>query len=97
MTSRLALDRRGFLSGTAAVGAGLFAPAVFTRPAWAQDSADVIFSGGTIITMNAAAPRAAALAVRDGRIMAVGAMDALDGLRGSNTRIVDLDGRTMTP
>ena len=97
MTSRLALDRRGFLSGTAAVGAGLFAPSVFTRPAWAQDSADVIFSGGTIITMNAAAPRAAALAMRGGRIMAVGAMDALDGLRGSNTRIVELDGRTMTP
>ena len=47
--------------------------------------------------MNAAAPRAAALAMRGGRIMAMGAMDELEGLRGSNTRLVDLDGRTMTP
>jgi predicted amidohydrolase YtcJ len=62
-----------------------------------QESADVIFSGGTIITMDAAAPRAEALAVHGGRIMAVGAMYELEGLSGSNTRLVDLDGRTMTP
>lgn len=70
MTSRPKLDRRGFLSSAAAVGTGLFAPVVFTRPAWAQETADVIFSGGTIITMDAAAPRAAALAIRGERIMA---------------------------
>jgi len=97
MTSRPTLDRRGFLSSAAAVGTGLYAPAVFTRPAWAQETADVIFSGGTIITMDAAAPRAAAVAMRGGRIMAIGAMDELEGLRGSKTRLVDLDGRTMTP
>ena len=97
MGSRYLLSRRACLSGAAAVGAGCFTPAVFTRPTWAKESADIIFSGGTIITMNTAAPRAAALAVRGERIVAVGAMDQLVGLRGSNTRLIDLDGRTMTP
>ncbi|MEV8468122.1 amidohydrolase [Fluviibacterium sp. DFM31] len=97
MKFQTSLNRRAFLSKTAAAGATCFAPAVFTRPAWAQESADVLFSGGTIITMNQAGPQATALAVRGGRIVAVGDAAELEGLRGSNTRLVDLDGRTMTP
>ena len=97
MSSRYRLNRRAFLRRATAVATGCIAPAVFTRAAWAQERADIIFSGGTIITMDAAAPRAEALAVSGGRIMAVGAMHDLEGLSGSNTRLVDLDGRTMTP
>lgn len=40
-------------------------------------------------------PRTAALAIHEGRIVAVGEMAELDGLRGSSTHLVDLEGRTM--
>jgi hypothetical protein len=39
-----------------------------------QDTADSIYRGGPILTMNDATPRAEAVAVRDGRILAVGAL-----------------------
>jgi predicted amidohydrolase YtcJ len=96
MSSRYPLNRRAFLCRAGAVATGFIAPLAFTRSVWAQGKADVIFSGGTIITMDTATPRAEALAVQGGRIMAVGNMDDLVGLSGSNTRLVDLDGRTMT-
>jgi predicted amidohydrolase YtcJ len=62
----------------------------------AQD-ADSIYSGGPILTMSDRAPRAQAVAVSDGRILAVGSMDAVMAHKGAATRMVDLDGRTMLP
>ncbi|MCV6586437.1 MAG: amidohydrolase [Marinibacterium sp.] len=62
----------------------------------AQD-ADTIYLGGPILTMDDATPRADALAVLDGRILAVGALDDVHRHRGAATRIVDLDGRALLP
>ena len=59
--------------------------------------ADTIFSGGDILTMNDATRSAAALAVKDGRILAVGAEADVLAKRGPSTRMVDLGGRTMLP
>lgn len=59
-------------------------------------NADVIFAGD-IITVDDAHPTAEALAVANGRIVAVGARDEVLGLRGAGTRVVDLDGRTLAP
>lgn len=61
------------------------------------DVADVIYSGGTILTINDQQPRVEALAVNDGRILAVGALDDVSKLKGEATRMVDLDGKTMIP
>ncbi|MFG1625755.1 amidohydrolase [Kribbella sp. NPDC049227] len=47
--------------------------------------------------MDDAQPRAQAVAVRNGRILAVGGDDAVLALRGSTTRVVDLRGRTVLP
>jgi Amidohydrolase family len=59
--------------------------------------ADVILRGGPILTMNPAQPRADAIAVRKGRIRAVGsAPDAL-AHRGRLTRVIDLQGRWLLP
>jgi predicted amidohydrolase YtcJ len=47
--------------------------------------------------MDAAATVAEALAVRDGRILAVGTDAALRPLAGPKTRIIDLAGRSVVP
>ncbi|MGH2587724.1 MAG: amidohydrolase family protein, partial [Dehalococcoidia bacterium] len=60
-------------------------------------AADVIFLGGPIITVNDAAPRAEALAVRRGFISVVGAKDDVLAQQGPQTRIVNLDGHALLP
>jgi len=66
-------------------------------PAAAQAPADRIWSGGTILTMNDAAMRAEAVAERGGRIVAVGTQAEVMELRGPETRVTDLGGRTLLP
>lgn len=63
----------------------------------AQDAADTIYSGGPILTMEDTLPRAEAVAVRDGVIIAVGDMSDMAALHGEDTRNVDLAGRAMLP
>src|SRR5271169_4617574 len=70
---------------------------VGTAPALAADEgADLILRGGTIRPLPGA-PVASALAVKGGRILAVGDEGALAGLKTNATRIVDLGGRTVLP
>ena len=91
---RPGLTRRRFLA--ASVGAAAVAPAVsaFAAPA---DGADLIFRGGPIIPMAGDNRTVEALAVKNGRIAAVGVADAVMGLRSASTEIVDLDGRALLP
>jgi predicted amidohydrolase YtcJ len=63
----------------------------------AGTEADTIYAGGPIVTINDAAPSAEALAVRDGRIIAVGTKADVLRTWGAATRLVDLGGRTMVP
>jgi predicted amidohydrolase YtcJ len=60
-------------------------------------TADRIWSGGPIITMNDKAMRAEAVAEAGGRIIAVGAKADVMKLKGAKTRLIDLKGRTMLP
>ena len=62
-----------------------------------QDPADTIYHGGPIVTVDEANPTAEALAVRDGRIVAVGPEAEVMALRGSATTVVDLGGRSLAP
>ena len=61
------------------------------------DLADSVYVGGNILTMNDEQPIAEAVAVRGGRIQAVGRLDDLAPYLGSDTRRVDLQGRTLLP
>ncbi len=61
------------------------------------DHADLIFHNGNIITVDSADRVAQAVAVRDGRILAVGTDAAIDSLAGPSTERIDLAGMTMTP
>lgn len=62
-----------------------------------QEVADRIYSGGPILTMNDAQPRAEALATRNGRILAVGAKADVMRHAGRKTEVVDLGGKTLLP
>ena len=66
-------------------------------PASAQQTADRIWSGGPILTMNDKAMRAEAVAVADGKIIAVGKRSDVMKLKGPNTQLVDLKGQTLVP
>ena len=90
------INRRSFMKRGACAAAGsLLLPYGL---AWAdKQTADVIFQGGNILTMDPNNARAQALAVSDGRIVAVGSREKVNALKGSGTRIVDLDGRTLMP
>jgi predicted amidohydrolase YtcJ len=60
-------------------------------------SADTIYSGGNIITINDAQPSAEAVAVKDGKILAVGNKAEVMKTAGENTRKIDLGGKTLLP
>lgn len=59
--------------------------------------ADAIWHGGDILTMDAARPRASALAVKDGRLLAVGSDGDILNLAGPGTRKHNLHGRFVMP
>jgi len=71
--------------------------AVSSSTALAQDVADRIWSGGTVITMNDGAMRAEAVAEKDGLILGVGTEAEVMKLRGPDTQVIDLAGNTMLP
>ena len=62
-----------------------------------KDMADLILINGTIYTLDPARPRAEAVAIRDGRILKVGAAAEVRGLAGKETRTIDLAGGFVLP
>jgi predicted amidohydrolase YtcJ len=59
-------------------------------------TADTILLGGPVLTLGPE-PSAEAVAVREGRIQAVGARDDVVALRGPETEVVDLGGACLLP
>ena len=60
-------------------------------------TAELIFQGGTIHTLDRSASRATAVAVANGTVIAVGAAHEVEATAGPATRRVDLDGATLIP
>jgi predicted amidohydrolase YtcJ len=58
---------------------------------------DWIFVNGRILTLDRQRPTAEALAVRDGRVLALGRRREARQWRGRGTRVVDLRGATLIP
>ena len=70
-------------------------PASTTAP---EQTADALYFGGDIVTINDAQPRAEALAVKDGKILAVGTRADLEKAnKGAATKLVDLAGKALLP
>lgn len=59
--------------------------------------ADLIFTNGSVYTVDADRSWASSVAVADGKVIAVGTDIQMDSLKGSSTRTVDLQGRMMMP
>ncbi len=71
--------------------------ACFTAIAAASEAADRILVGGRILTVDAGDRVVEAIAIQDGRILAVGSNAEIERLAGPGTERVDLAGRTATP
>lgn len=69
----------------------LLSSAAFTQ------SADLIIINANIRTMDKANPRAEAVAVEDGRIVAVGTTKTIQQFAGTNTRVIDAGGKLVLP
>ena len=58
---------------------------------------DTIFHGGPVVTMDPSGRVARALAVRDGKVAALGTDEEVLALKTSATRVVDLRGASLMP
>jgi predicted amidohydrolase YtcJ len=74
----------------------IFFLALYVMPVECQESApDLVLLNGKIFTSNAAHPYVQALAIRGERISATGDSAKIRALVGPNTKLIDLDGRTV--
>jgi len=60
-------------------------------------AADLLLVNGKVLTMDARDSVAQAVAVRDGKILAVGSTAEIRARAAKNARVIDLHGRTATP
>ncbi len=84
----------------AGIAVAAMAVAVACTPAGPkpEQTADAIYTGGDIVTINDAQPTAEAVAVKEGKILAVGARaDVEKAHKGTATKVVDLGGKTLLP
>lgn len=90
------MDRRTFLqcTGAAVTSAAGFTPNLFAAT---PPSADLALMNGVIITLNQQSPVAQAMAVRGGRILAVGSEEAVKRTLARGTNVLDLKGKCVSP
>ncbi len=69
----------------------LFAVNVFAQ------KADLVFKNGVVYTVDERLPKAQAVAVADGKILAVGSDAEIQRLADNETQVIDLQGKTMVP
>lgn len=82
----------------AALLAGCVASPQNTSSAWSNAApADLVLTHGVVYTVDASRSWAEAVALRDGRIVAVGTDAEVRPLAGPATRVVDLGGRFVMP
>ncbi len=62
-----------------------------------QRTAELVLMGGNICTVDDATPKAEALAISRGRILAIGSNESIKPFVGAETRVVDLDGKFVMP
>ncbi len=82
------------------LGAAVFGLVMMSSvaPAVSGEAADAIYVGGDIVTINDKQPTAEALAVKNGKIIAVGDRKSIEGEhKGDASKVVDIAGKTMLP
>lgn len=94
--------RRQFLAASSVLGAAGALWSALPFSAYATSSgapmnADLILFNGRLHTVDREKPTATAVAIKDGRFIAVGSDAEAMALRGGSTRVVDLQKRTVIP
>jgi len=99
MTSRRTfLGAASTLALSGALGRNAVAEILRTGESPVTDSApEIIFRNGQITTLDRANPVASAVAIKDGRFLAVGSDQEIMPLAGSATRVIDLKRRSVLP
>jgi predicted amidohydrolase YtcJ len=69
---------------------------IFSLGIYAQ-KADLILTGGNIITLKQKGDRAEAIAMKDGYVLAVGTAGEIEKYKSADTRVVQLNGKTVIP
>jgi hypothetical protein len=92
-------DRRDFMGLSGAGVAGLLAsPRAMSRALAAVDQdPDLVVTNAKVYTVDPAAPRAEAFAIKAGRFVAVGTTDEVKALAGKRTRTFDAKQMTVVP
>jgi predicted amidohydrolase YtcJ len=96
----LRFSRREFLKSGAALGAaGALAACAGNgeNPAPSAGPADTILHNGKIATQNDRRAVVSSLAIKDGRVHAIGDNATVMAYRGAATRVIELNGRTVIP
>jgi predicted amidohydrolase YtcJ len=70
---------------------------LMSSPGFTQEAADLLLTNGKIVTVDDRFTIAQALAVKGSRIVAVGSTAEIDKLKGPQSKIIDLAGRTVIP
>jgi len=97
------LSRRQFLSNAIKKACLAATYGLFGRPkkiyafSYKNPTADTILKNGKIITIDAKDTIAQAVAIKNGKILAVGSNQHIDAHHGTETRIINLNGKTVTP
>jgi predicted amidohydrolase YtcJ len=97
MAGLTSTTRRGLLGAAAAGAIGLGGPVGIGRAGAQGAPAELILRNARVTTLDPALPEAEALAIRDGRFLAVGAERDIAPLRGDGTTVVDGGGRRAIP
>src|SRR5262249_44716690 len=90
-------DRRNLLVGLGAVAATLGSQARSGSAQSVKDFPDLILFNGKIITLDRQNPSATAVAISDGRFLAVGSDSDILQRAGTNVPRIDLNGRRVIP
>ena len=88
------LGRRDFLKGGAATAS---LAAMLPTQANAQSGTTVVFTGGTVLTVDDDFSEAEAIAIRGNRILSVGTDGEVRSVAGADALVIDLSGKTVLP
>jgi predicted amidohydrolase YtcJ len=89
----------GKLKALSVLGAGLYLVGATYAAAQQADlnSPDLVVINAKVLTMDAGSSVAEAIAIRDGKILAVGSSASIKALIGTQTRVFDVAGKTVVP
>ena len=89
------MNRRDFLKACGLVTAGSVTG--FLRVEASIPTAELVLTNGKMITVDSRDSTAEAAAIRSGKIIAVGSRETISKYIGSETKVIDLKGKTVTP